>query len=41
MERGLIAVLLTNRVHPTADNKKLIALRAKFHAAVIDDLAAR
>jgi CubicO group peptidase (beta-lactamase class C family) len=41
IDRGLIAILLTNRVHPTADNKKLIALRSKFHTAIIDDLAAR
>ena len=37
--RGVIAILLTNRVHPTADNKKLIAFRGVFHTEVIKEFA--
>ena len=34
-ESDVYAVLLTNRVHPTRTNEKLIPLRAKFHDAVM------
>lgn len=33
-ERDLYAVLLTNRVHPTRANEKLVPLRAEFHEAL-------
>jgi beta-N-acetylhexosaminidase len=37
-ERDLFAILLTNRVHPTRDNRKLIELRPRFHEAVVRSL---
>jgi CubicO group peptidase (beta-lactamase class C family) len=33
-ERDLYAALLTNRVHPTRRNEKLLPLRARFHDAL-------
>ena len=33
-ERAPFAALLTNRVHPTSANDKLIRLRPQFHTAV-------
>ena len=33
-DRDLYAVLLTNRVHPTRANEKLLPLRARFHDAL-------
>lgn len=35
-DRQLFAVLLTNRVHPTASNLKITDFRIRFHDAVID-----
>jgi CubicO group peptidase (beta-lactamase class C family) len=40
-ERGLFAVLLTNRVHPTADNPKIVPFRRRFHDAVAHAFDAR
>lgn len=34
-DRGLIAVLLTNRVYPSRDNELIKELRVKFHEAVL------
>lgn len=34
-ERGLIAVLLTNRVYPSRDNDRIDDLRLEFHEAVL------
>ncbi|QDG49253.1 beta-lactamase family protein [Persicimonas caeni] len=34
-DRGLIAILLTNRVYPTRDNELIKELRVKFHEAVL------
>jgi CubicO group peptidase (beta-lactamase class C family) len=34
-ERGLYAVLLTNRVHPTATNNAILQVRPAFHDAVV------
>ncbi|HXV63512.1 MAG TPA: serine hydrolase, partial [Vicinamibacteria bacterium] len=34
-ERELFAILLTNRVHPTRDNRKIFDLRPAFHDAVM------
>lgn len=39
-ERNLYAVLLTNRVHPTRENRRFLPYRAKFHDAVMEDLSA-
>jgi CubicO group peptidase (beta-lactamase class C family) len=33
-DRGLFAILLTNRVHPTSENTKIIPFRGRFHDAV-------
>lgn len=33
-ERDVYAVLLTNRVHPTRENEKLLPLRGRFHDAL-------
>ena len=33
-ERDMYAVLLTNRVHPTRNNERLLPLRARFHDAL-------
>lgn len=35
-ENETYTILLTNRVHPTSENNKLIPWRAKFHDAVFD-----
>jgi serine-type D-Ala-D-Ala carboxypeptidase len=34
-DRGLIAILLTNRVYPTRDNDLIKGLRVRFHEAVL------
>jgi len=34
-ERDLFVVLLTNRVYPTRENRKIIKFRPKLHDAVI------
>jgi CubicO group peptidase (beta-lactamase class C family) len=38
-ERDLYVVLLTNRVHPSRENERFLPYRARFHDAVIEDLA--
>jgi CubicO group peptidase (beta-lactamase class C family) len=40
-ERDLYVVLLTNRVHPTRDNRRMHLLRPAFHDAVVTALAGR
>jgi CubicO group peptidase (beta-lactamase class C family) len=35
-ERDLYVVLLTNRVHPTAENNAILGVRRAFHDAVVD-----
>jgi beta-glucosidase-like glycosyl hydrolase/CubicO group peptidase (beta-lactamase class C family) len=35
-ERELVAILLTNRVHPTRENQKITELRPAFHDAVME-----
>ncbi len=37
-ERDVYVVLLTNRVHPTRENKRFLPYRARFHDAVMSDL---
>lgn len=39
LERELIVVLLTNRVHPDRDNNRIRAFRPKLHEAVMEILA--
>jgi CubicO group peptidase (beta-lactamase class C family) len=36
-ERQVGVVLLTNRVHPTADNTKIIGFRSQFHDLIVKD----
>ena len=36
-ESGVFAILLTNRVHPTRDNRGLFAIRNEFHKAVFGE----
>jgi CubicO group peptidase (beta-lactamase class C family) len=38
-ENDLYVVFLTNRVHPTRANEALIAMRAKVHDAVMEDIS--
>ena len=38
VERELVIVLLTNRVHPTAENERIRAFRPRFHDAVAEAL---
>jgi beta-glucosidase-like glycosyl hydrolase/CubicO group peptidase (beta-lactamase class C family) len=38
-EKELVAVLLTNRVHPTRENDKIHQVRRAFHELVVDSLA--
>jgi CubicO group peptidase (beta-lactamase class C family) len=37
-ERDLYVVLLTNRVHPTRDNERLVELRPRLHDTVVEAL---
>jgi CubicO group peptidase (beta-lactamase class C family) len=37
-ERDLYVVLLTNRVHPSRDNDRFVAVRPRVHDAVVEDL---
>lgn len=37
-DRGVTAILLSNRVHPTSENTKIISFRPRFHDAVSDAL---
>jgi CubicO group peptidase (beta-lactamase class C family) len=39
-DKRMWAILLTNRVHPTAENTKIIQFRPKFHDAVAEQLLA-
>jgi CubicO group peptidase (beta-lactamase class C family) len=38
-DRGIYAVLLTNRVHPTPEHDAIKAVRPRFHDAVMDELS--
>ncbi|HZH97609.1 MAG TPA: serine hydrolase domain-containing protein [Fimbriimonadaceae bacterium] len=40
LERGIFSILLTNRVHPSAENTKLLPLRGKFQDEVARALTA-
>jgi hypothetical protein len=39
LEKDVIAVLLSNRVHPRRDNEKIKQFRPVFHDAVMEELA--
>lgn len=41
LERSVIVILLTNRVHPTRDNERIKEFRPVLHDTVMDALAAR
>jgi CubicO group peptidase (beta-lactamase class C family) len=38
VEREVVVALLTNRVHPTAENERIRAFRPQFHDAVAEAL---
>ncbi len=38
-ELGLDIVLMTNRIHPTRNNKKILEYRPKLHGAILEGLA--
>ena len=38
LEKDVIAILLTNRVHPKRDNDKIKQFRSVFHDAVMEEL---
>ncbi len=40
-DAAMYAVLLTNRVHPTSENARIIQFRPKFHDAVVEELPGR
>ncbi len=39
LERSVIVVLLTNRIHPSRDNTKIKAFRPKIHNAIMKSLS--
>lgn len=38
-QRGLDVILMTNRIHPSRSNKKIITFRSELHSAIIDAIA--
>jgi serine-type D-Ala-D-Ala carboxypeptidase len=40
LDRSVIVIFLTNRVHPTRTNEKIKTFRPKIHDAIMEDLAA-
>jgi hypothetical protein len=38
LEKDVIAILLTNRVHPTRNNDKIKQFRPVFHDTVMEEL---
>ncbi|MBT8357105.1 MAG: beta-lactamase family protein, partial [Deltaproteobacteria bacterium] len=38
LEQSVIAILLTNRIHPSRDNTKIKAFRPKIHNAIMKSL---
>lgn len=38
LEQGVVAALLTNRIHPTRDNAKIRAFRPRLHDAIMEEL---
>jgi len=41
LEKGVVVILLTNRIHPTRKNEKIKAFRPKLHDAVMSAIAPR
>jgi hypothetical protein len=41
LERSVIVILLTNRVHPTRDNERIKTFRPELHDAVMNTIAGR
>jgi CubicO group peptidase (beta-lactamase class C family) len=39
LDRGIIIILLTNRIHPSRDNNRIKAFRPKLHDAVIENVS--
>jgi hypothetical protein len=38
LERSVIVILLTNRVHPTRDNERIKEFRPQLHDTVMDTI---
>jgi hypothetical protein len=38
LERGIIVLLLTNRIHLSRTNEKIKAFRPRIHDAIMEDL---
>jgi hypothetical protein len=38
LKKDVIAILLTNRVHPRRDNDKIKQFRPVFHDSIMDEL---
>ena len=38
LEKDVLVILLSNRVHPTRDNEKIKRFRPVFHDAVMEEL---
>ncbi len=41
LEKSVVVILLTNRIHPTRENEKIKAFRPKLHDAVMSEIAPR
>jgi CubicO group peptidase (beta-lactamase class C family) len=41
LEKGVVVILLTNRIHPTRENEKIKAFRPELHDAVMSAIAPR
>jgi CubicO group peptidase (beta-lactamase class C family) len=39
MDRGIVVILLTNRIHPSRDNNRINTFRPKLHDAVMENFA--
>jgi len=39
LDRGIIIILLTNRIHPSRDNNRIKAFRPKLHDAVMENMS--
>jgi len=38
LEKDIIVVFLTNRIHPTRNNEKIKAFRPKIHDVIMEEL---
>jgi len=39
LDRAIVVILLTNRIHPSRDNNRIKAFRPKLHDAVMKNIA--